>query len=91
MATSPPGRTPKAARRGRKPATTEAYDYALRIHIVPFFGVQPMDRINREDVRRFTRSCRELVTRSPRRRSRPRLQPWGSFAFLPVVALAGPV
>jgi integrase len=38
---------------GRKPATIEAYDSGLRMHIVPFFGVQDVDKINREDVRRF--------------------------------------
>jgi integrase len=38
---------------GRKAATIESLDSCLRIHIVPFFGVQPVDKINREDVQRF--------------------------------------
>jgi Phage integrase, N-terminal SAM-like domain/Phage integrase family len=38
---------------GRKAATVESYDSCLRIHIVPFFGAQPVDKVNREDVQRF--------------------------------------
>lgn len=38
---------------GRKPSTLEAYDYWLRVHIVPCFGAMVVNRIDREDVRRF--------------------------------------
>lgn len=40
-------------RQGRKRATLEGYDYWLRVHLIPFFGVQGVHKIDREDVRRF--------------------------------------
>jgi integrase len=38
---------------GRKPATIEAYEYWLRVHIVPFFGPQDVNKIDRDDVLGF--------------------------------------
>lgn len=38
---------------GRKRSTLDGYDHALRIHLVPFFGVTPIHKIDRDDVRRF--------------------------------------
>ena len=38
---------------GRKRSTLEGYRSALRVHLGPFFGEKPLDRIAREDVERF--------------------------------------
>ena len=39
-----------ARRRGRKPSTLACVECELRVHLVPFFGATPIERIEREDV-----------------------------------------
>jgi integrase len=38
---------------GRKRSTIEGYRSALNVHLGPFFGPKPLDRVTREDVERF--------------------------------------
>lgn len=38
---------------GRKLSTLENYESYLRVHLAPFFGRRPLDRITREQVQRF--------------------------------------
>jgi integrase len=43
---------------GRKRATLADYESVLRVHLVPFFGEKPLDKITRADVERFMASMR---------------------------------
>jgi integrase len=43
---------------GRKTSTIEGYRSALNVHLAPFFGDKPLDRITREDVERFIARAR---------------------------------
>jgi integrase len=38
---------------GRKKSTIEGYRSAVNVHLAPFFGEKPLERITREDVERF--------------------------------------
>jgi integrase len=38
---------------GRKKSTIEGYRSALNVHLAPFFGDRPLDRIGREDIEAF--------------------------------------
>ena len=56
---------------GRKPATVEAYDSLLRIHLGPFFAGRSLDAITPEDIEAFIRakardgkSAKTITTRS---------------------------
>jgi len=42
---------------GRKKATLQAHESITRVHLVPFFGARPLDRIGRRDVERFIAAC----------------------------------
>ncbi len=42
---------------GRKRSTIEGYCSALNVHLAPFFGDKPLDRIVREDVEAFIAHC----------------------------------
>ena len=41
---------------GRKPATIEAYDSLLRIHLAPFFAGRSLDAITADDIEQFIRA-----------------------------------
>ena len=41
---------------GRKPATTEAYESLLRVHLVPFFAGRSLDAISADDLEAFVRA-----------------------------------
>ncbi|MEK6272462.1 MAG: site-specific integrase [Actinomycetota bacterium] len=41
---------------GRKPATTEAYDSLLRVHLAPFFAGRSLDAISPDDLEAFIRA-----------------------------------
>jgi integrase len=55
-------------RAGRKRSTITAVESALRVHLVPFFGDKPLDKIRHEDVSDFasTLERRELKPKSIR-------------------------
>ena len=61
---------------GRKPSTLEGYEYWLRVHLVPFFGTTDVNKIDRDDVRRFDAEmeAKGLAAEVPRARAqRPAL------------------
>ena len=39
--------------KGRRTSTVQAFESGLRVHLVPFFGDQPIQRISHEDVERL--------------------------------------
>jgi integrase len=54
---------------GKKPSTIEAYDYMLRVHLVPFFGATAVDKIDRELVQRFADELAAKTKLAPRSRA----------------------
>ncbi len=51
--------------KGRKRATIETYDSALRVQLVPFFGTRTLDRIGRREIEAFSVHMQE-TGRSPK-------------------------
>ena len=43
---------------GRKRSTLEGYESYLRVHLSPYFGERPLERIGREEVEDFMTACR---------------------------------
>lgn len=41
--------------KGRRRTTLEAYESHIRVHLVPFFGKQRLDRIGRREIEAFIR------------------------------------
>ena len=45
--------------KGRKASTTAGYESYLRVHLVPFFGQQPIADVTKADVEEFVARCLE--------------------------------